>query len=121
MEKIGLIGTGVMGLTVAKKLLKSGYHIVAYDANSGALKNAERIGAEVADSPAHLAKTMDIILMFLPGPAEVEIINLKGVTLQTTTISGNSGQVNIDCLPNGIYLIRISTRSGIVVQKFIKN
>ena len=71
MENIGLIGTGVMGLTVAEKIIAAGPTLTVYDVSSQAAERAGRIGAQVGQSPAEVAKKSDIILFFLPGPNEI--------------------------------------------------
>ena len=72
MSTIGIIGSGVMGRAAAEKLIKSGYLLVAFDTAPPALEKITALGAERASSPAEIAARADIILMFLPGPAEVE-------------------------------------------------
>lgn len=71
MEHIGLIGTGVMGLTVAGKIIDAGNTLTVYDVSSQAAERAGGIGAQVGRSPAEVAKKSDIILLFLPGPKEI--------------------------------------------------
>ncbi len=72
METIGIMGSGVMGLTVARRILEAGYTLVVHDKIAGAMEKAEKIGAVCADSPQAAASMADIILMLLPGPVEVE-------------------------------------------------
>jgi 3-hydroxyisobutyrate dehydrogenase-like beta-hydroxyacid dehydrogenase len=71
MEKIGIVGTGVMGLTVAEKIIAAGYSLTVYDVSPDAARRAANFGAQVAQSPKDIAKKADIILLFLPGPVEV--------------------------------------------------
>ena len=71
MEHIGIIGTGVMGLTVAEKIIAAGHGLTVYDVSQDAASKAENFGAKVARSPHDVAEKSDIILLFLPGPVEV--------------------------------------------------
>jgi 3-hydroxyisobutyrate dehydrogenase/2-hydroxy-3-oxopropionate reductase len=71
MENIGIIGTGVMGLTVAEKIIAAGYSLTVFDVSPDAARRAGKFGAQVAQSPKDVAKKSDIILLFLPGPLEV--------------------------------------------------
>jgi len=71
MENIGIIGTGVMGLTVAEKIIAAGYNLTVYDVFADAAKRAGNLGAQIDQSPKDVAKKSDIILLFLPGPGEV--------------------------------------------------
>lgn len=69
----GLIGTGVMGLTAAVKLLAAGVQVLAYDAFPGSREKARAAGAAIALSPADLAGRCSLILLFLPGPDQVAV------------------------------------------------
>lgn len=71
MEHIGIVGTGVMGLTVAGKIINAGHTLTVYDVSSQAADRAGQIGARVGRSPAEVAKQTDIMLLFLPGPNEI--------------------------------------------------
>ncbi|MEJ2282663.1 MAG: NAD(P)-binding domain-containing protein [Desulfobacterales bacterium] len=71
MENIGIIGAGVMGLTVAEKIVATGHRLAVYDVSANAVRRAGKIGAQVAQSPSEVGRISDIILLFLPGPAEV--------------------------------------------------
>jgi 3-hydroxyisobutyrate dehydrogenase-like beta-hydroxyacid dehydrogenase len=71
MEPVGIIGTGVMGLTAGRKLVESGRRIVVFDVSAGARDKARQAGAEVAASPSEVAARCPIVLMFLPGPAQI--------------------------------------------------
>lgn len=71
MENIGIIGTGVMGLTVAERIIAAGHNLTVYDVFAEAARRAENLGAQVAQTPKDAAKKSDLILLFLPGPVEV--------------------------------------------------
>lgn len=71
MENIGIVGAGVMGLTVAEKLLAAGHPLTVYDISSIAAEKAKHIGARLGQTPAEVALQANIILLFLPGPTEV--------------------------------------------------
>lgn len=72
MKSIGLIGAGTMGISAGRKILEGGYLLVAHDSSPHAQENARGIGAKVTKSPVEVAKETEIVLMFLPGPKEVE-------------------------------------------------
>jgi 3-hydroxyisobutyrate dehydrogenase-like beta-hydroxyacid dehydrogenase len=73
METIGLIGVGVMGRTVAQKILNGGYGLLAYDVSAACIENAKDLGASVASTLAEVAGKAKIILMLLPGPEDVRV------------------------------------------------
>lgn len=72
MEHIGLIGAGVMGTTVAPRITAAGYPLVVYDPYPPALERVAACGAIPLKSPAEIGEKSDIVILFLPGPAEVE-------------------------------------------------
>ena len=72
ITKVGLIGCGTMGMCMLNKLLETGYSVCAYDMSPPASKNAENAGARVLASPNEVAINCRVILMSLPGPAQVE-------------------------------------------------
>ena len=72
METIGLIGVGVMGRTVAVKVIEGGHPVLAYDVGPGCIEKAAALGASIAPTPADVARQARIVLMLLPGPAEVK-------------------------------------------------
>ena len=61
-----------MGRTVAPKILEAGLQLTGFDPSEEARKNLKALGAEVAESPAGVASRADMVIMFLPGPAQVE-------------------------------------------------
>ncbi len=73
MGAIGVIGAGIMGLTAAKQILKAGHKLWAYDLSLEAQERAQKIGVQISKTPANIAERADVVLMFLPGPKEVEI------------------------------------------------
>ena len=71
METIGLIGVGVMGRTVARRIMDGGYGLRAYDVNPACIEKARALGASIAATPADVTAAAKIILMLLPGPEDV--------------------------------------------------
>jgi len=71
MKKIGIIGTGVMGLTVAKKLMAKDYSVVAFDNDLKSIAKAREAGVEMVQKLIDVAGRVNIVLLFLPGPTQV--------------------------------------------------
>lgn len=71
MDPVGILGAGVMGLAAGRKLIESGRRIVVFDLASVAAEKARHDGAQVAASPTEVATLCPIVLMFLPGPAQI--------------------------------------------------
>jgi 3-hydroxyisobutyrate dehydrogenase len=72
METIGLIGVGVMGRTVARRLIEAGHRVLAYDVSTACIEKARLLGASIASTAADVAPPAKIILMLLPGPEDVK-------------------------------------------------
>ncbi len=72
MDAGGLIGLGIMGFASARNIVDAGHPLTVFDISESALQKAEDLGAAQAKNPAGVAEKSDIVLMFLPGPAEVE-------------------------------------------------
>ncbi len=71
IEKVGLIGCGRMGKCMLQSMVEKGYSIVAYDKFSAAVESAVNMGAEPAKSPREVGERTTIILLSLPGPAQL--------------------------------------------------
>lgn len=72
MSNVGLIGAGVMGTAAAKKILEAGHTLWVFDASQLARDKARELGAETTTQLKEMAEKAEIIIMFLPGPEEVE-------------------------------------------------
>src|SRR5258707_15705209 len=70
--KVGFIGLGTMGASMASNLQKAGYELVVHDIRRAAAERHLAAGAGWADSPKTLAEQCEIIFTSLPGPPEVE-------------------------------------------------
>jgi len=68
MENIGLIGYGVMGKAIAKKLMNSNYQVFVYDKNESELTIAKKKGCFTCSSPQDVSLKTKIILLSLPNP-----------------------------------------------------
>ena len=51
--------------------------------------------------------------------ANVEIVALNGKVLQTTMLENGAGQINLQDLKAGLYLVRITQNSNISVSRII--
>lgn len=75
--RIGWIGIGVMGSAMASRILSSGYSLIIYARNPSKADSLLSLGAQLADSPAHLAKSCDIVFTMLGHPQDVRQIVLS--------------------------------------------
>ena len=74
--KVGFIGLGTMGASMAANLQKAQYKIVVHDIRRASADSHVDAGAEWADSPAAVARECEVIFSSLPGPKEVEAVAL---------------------------------------------
>jgi len=72
MQKIGYIGLGIMGKSIARNILKSGFPIVVLDRNQAAVDELVNEGAQSALSPREVAKKVDMVFTNVPDSSDVE-------------------------------------------------
>ena len=96
-ERIGFIGTGVMGEPMCRNLVrKHDGPVTAYDLDPAPLERLAADGAGIAPSVAALAEASDLIFLSLPSGREVRAVCL-----------GDGGL--IECLPAGRTVVDTST------------
>ena len=74
--RIGFIGLGTMGASMAANLQKAGYELVVNDIRRESAAPHMAKGATWAASPRAVAEAADVVLTSLPGPPEVEAVAL---------------------------------------------
>ncbi|MFJ5622291.1 NAD(P)-dependent oxidoreductase [Peribacillus loiseleuriae] len=74
--KIGFIGTGVMGKSMASNLLKAGFNVTVYNRTKEKAADLLKAGAGWAGSPKELAKQTNVIISIVGYPSDVEEIYL---------------------------------------------
>jgi len=72
--KIGFIGLGLMGGSMAGNLQKAGHDLVLHDMRRAAAEPLLAMGANWAASPAELAAQVELVFTSLPGPPEFEAV-----------------------------------------------
>jgi 2-hydroxy-3-oxopropionate reductase len=72
MKTIGFIGMGIMGLPMAKNLLKAGYPMVAYDIRPEPLAEVVSAGAAAGQSAKDVAARSEVIITMLPDSPDVQ-------------------------------------------------
>lgn len=72
VETVGLIGCGRIGLCMVEAMREGGFEVVVFDASPDAMARAMAMGAVPADHPKALARRVDMVIMSLPGPAQLE-------------------------------------------------
>ena len=74
--KVGFIGLGTMGASMAYNCLQGGNEMVVHDIRRETATRHLEAGAVWADSPREVAETTEIVFTSLPGPVEVEAVGL---------------------------------------------
>jgi 3-hydroxyisobutyrate dehydrogenase len=74
--KVGFIGLGTMGSSMALNTLKGGHELIVHDLNRDAAGPHLEAGATWADSPRQVAAASEVVFTSLPGPPEVEAVAL---------------------------------------------
>ena len=101
--KVGFIGLGTMGASMAANLQKAGYELVVHDIRRAAAERHMAAGAVWADSPKALAEQCEVIFTSLPGPPEVEEVALG----QNGLLAGmKDGSAYFDLSTNSPTLVR---------------
>ena len=101
---IGFIGLGVMGSSMARNLMKHGYHVLGYTRTKSKAEALIKDGLDYQENPVSLAKKSDVIITMVGYPSDVE-----------ETYFGESGLINH--VKEGTYLIDMTTSSPMLAQK----
>lgn len=76
MLKVGYIGLGLMGKSMARNILKAGFPLVVHNRSQEAVQELTAEGAQFADSPAKVASQVDVVITNLPDSPDVELVAL---------------------------------------------
>uniref|UniRef100_A0AAV1TCP1 3-hydroxyisobutyrate dehydrogenase n=1 Tax=Peronospora matthiolae TaxID=2874970 RepID=A0AAV1TCP1_9STRA len=74
--RVGWIGTGVMGASMVGHILKKGYDVTVFNRTPSKCKQLIKEGAQVASSPAEVAKVSDIVFGIVGYPSDVRKVFL---------------------------------------------
>jgi len=76
MLKIGYIGLGLMGKSIARNILKAGFPLFVLNRSLAAVDELTSEGAIHANTPMEMAKQVDVIFTNLPDSPDVEVVAL---------------------------------------------
>jgi len=74
-ERIGIIGTGMLGSAVAKRLLNSGYKIAVYNRTIKKAEPLVALGATVCKAPKDVAKSSDLVITIVKDARAVSEVS----------------------------------------------
>lgn len=75
-QKIGYIGLGIMGKSIARNIIKAGYQVMVHNRSRESVNELVNEGAIEAHSPAEVAQNVDIVFTNLPDSPDVELVAL---------------------------------------------
>lgn len=102
--KIGFIGTGVMGASMARHLMDAGHKLTVYNRTKAKAEGLLNAGAGWADTPADCARHQDAVITIVGYPKDVEMVYL-----------GDEGILK--AAKPGAYLIDMTTTSPALWQR----
>jgi 2-hydroxy-3-oxopropionate reductase len=76
MQKIGYIGLGLMGKSMARNILRAGYPLAVFNRSQTAMDELAKEGAQLASSPHEIAAQVDVVFTNLPDSSDVEQVVL---------------------------------------------
>jgi 2-hydroxy-3-oxopropionate reductase len=76
MQKIGYIGLGLMGKSMARNILKSGFPLVVHNRSRAVVDELVEEGAQSALTPREVATRVDVVFTNLPDSSDVEQVVL---------------------------------------------
>jgi len=76
MLKVGYIGLGLMGKSIARNILKAGFPLVVHNRSHGAVEELVNEGAREAGSPREVAAQVEVVFTNLPDTPDVEAVAL---------------------------------------------
>lgn len=93
MLRVGYIGLGLMGGSIARNILRAGFPLVVHNRSRGPVDSLVADGARAAVSPADVASQVDVVFTNLPDTPDVEQVALgNGGIIE----AGKSGLLFID-------------------------
>lgn len=81
MAKVGYIGLGIMGASIARNLMKAGHELVIHNRSQGIVHQLVSEGAKAASSPKEVAQQVEFVFTNLPDTPDVEkvVLGINGV------------------------------------------
>lgn len=102
-ERVGFIGLGLMGKSMARNLMAAGYDLTVHNRSREAVDELVSEGATAADGPEEAAAASDIVITMLPDSPDVE------------KVVGGEGGI-LDGLRRGGLIVDMSTISAGVTE-----
>ena len=72
MRSVGFIGLGIMGRSMAMNLVSAGEQVVVWNRTRSRAGDLEAAGADLATSPADVARSSDVVMICVSDTPDVE-------------------------------------------------
>ena len=105
MERVGFVGTGIMGAPMARNALKAGFQVTVTNRTLARAEPLAKDGATVVKTPREVAERSDVVVTMVPNTPHVEaaVFGPDGVAAGAR---------------DGLLLIDMSTISPTVTREF---
>src|SRR4051794_30073359 len=94
MERVGFVGLGTMGAAMAANLARAGFPLTVWNRTPGRAGDLVALGATEAQTPADLARDVDIVVSCVSDTPDVETVLLGS---DGVIAGAKSGLLVIDC------------------------
>lgn len=98
VERVGFIGTGIMGAPMAANCIKAGFSLTVYNRTASKTEPLRALGAGVADTPADTVRGADAVLIMLTGPEACDAC-LFGPGGAVCDLPSNALVINMSTIP----------------------
>jgi len=71
---VGIIGTGLLGSAIAKRIASSGHKVHAYNRTRQKAESLEKLGIDIEDSPKELAEKCEMVIIIVKDSKAIEEI-----------------------------------------------
>jgi 2-hydroxy-3-oxopropionate reductase len=114
MLKVGYIGLGLMGKSIARNILKAGFPVVVHNRSRSAVDELVAEGATAANSAAEVAGQVDVVFTNLPDSPDVEKVVLgSGGILETA----QAGMLAAKLAEKGVFALDAPVSGGDIGAK----
>jgi 3-hydroxyisobutyrate dehydrogenase len=83
--KVGFLGTGLMGLPMAQRLLETNIELVAYNRTSAKLEPLRAAGIAIAEHPHEVIRACDCVILMLTDASAIRSVLLCDTSRQHLT------------------------------------
>ena len=80
---VGIVGLGLVGKALARRLHAAGHRVVGRDSNPEANAESRAIGVDVVDDLRSVASHCDVVFLSLPDSASVDAVLWGGAAAMT--------------------------------------